>query len=90
MNEIIKGGASQVPVKQLAPIKMKDKAGRNRLVLNMKDVFGFIPEILIIDKIIGGQNTIQIAAVIPEGNNEKKRKKGIGVGSGKEKTPQGA
>ena len=44
----------------LAPIKMKDKAGRDRIVIDTKKVFGFLPEIIVIDKMAGETNKIQI------------------------------
>jgi hypothetical protein len=86
---IVPNGKNQIPVKQLAPIKMKDAVNRNRIVMNLTDVFGFLPEILIIDKVLGSNNTIQIAAVIPEGHHEV-RKKGSGVEARAKKTDQGA
>ena len=62
----------KIAVKQLPPIKLKDKMGRNRIVLKMKEVFGFIPETLVIDKIRGENNKILISAV-EEKNNGKNR-----------------
>lgn len=77
---ILKNGKKQVMVKQIAPMKLKDSLARNRIVMNLKDVFGFLPEIMIIDKVLGRTNTIQIAAVIPEGHNDKKvGEEGAGV-----------
>ena len=51
---------------ELAPIKMKDKAGRDRIVIDTMKVFGFLPETIVIDKVPGKSNTIQISALVPE------------------------
>lgn len=83
---IVKNGKSGVAVMKLKPIKFKDKLNRNRVVLNTKDVFGFLPKVLIIDKVQGASNTIEISAVIPEElQHEKVRQEGSGVAEGAEK-----
>ena len=56
----------KLPSMELAPIKMKDKPGRDRIVIDTMKVFGFLPETIVIDKVEGSSNTIKISAVIPE------------------------
>jgi hypothetical protein len=86
---IVDNGKKEIAVRQLPPMKLKDSNNKNRIVINLKDVFGFLPEIMIIDKVIGKNSTIQIAAVIPQEKHEKNRKKRTGVDSGKKKAVEG-
>ena len=74
LNKRIVPGKLNLPTMALAPIKMKDKAGRDRIVIDTKKIFGFLPETLIIDKVSGKNNTIKISAVVPEGKNGEKSK----------------
>ena len=53
-----------ISVKQIGPIKFKNKQGMNRFVLNIKKTFGFMPETLIIDKVLDSNNKIIISAVV--------------------------
>lgn len=69
-------GKGNLPSMTLPSIKMKDKAGRDRIVIDCKKVFGFLPETIIIDKVAGESNTIKISALIPEVQNETSGKKG--------------
>ncbi len=71
-------------VQQLRPPKLKDKPrNRSRITLPLKEVFGFIPEIIFIDKQIGTANKLIISAVLPkemadrfeEGKPTKEKKK---------------
>lgn len=70
-----------LPVRQIHPYKFKDKEGRNRLVLDLKKVFGFLPEIIIIDKALGRNNVIQVHAVLTDEEikreNDRKKNKGV-------------
>lgn len=52
-------------VKSTSSFKLKDKAGRSFQVLKLSD-FGFIPEVLIIDKVAGESNTLIVRAVMTE------------------------
>lgn len=60
-------------VQQLRPPRMKDKPNRSRLVLHLKEVFGFIPETIIIDKVPNVSNQIVISAVVPETLAEREK-----------------
>ena len=80
-------------VRQMMPVKFKDKIGRNRWDLDLKKAFGFIPEVIILEKLQGQSNVIQVSAVLTkdEIENEKKRiesegKKVSGVAESKEAT----
>ena len=54
-------------VKQLRPPKLKDvPEHRSRVVMNLRDQFGFMPEIMIIDKVKGSSGRIIISAVLPK------------------------
>jgi len=54
-------------VQQLRPPKLKDNPpNRSRIALHLKDQFGFMPEILIIDKVRGESNKLIISAVLPK------------------------
>ncbi len=46
--------------------KLKDKAGRGGKVIKLKEYFGFVPEIIVIQKVHGESNTIIVAAVLTE------------------------
>lgn len=63
----------KIRVQQLKPPKMKDRPNRSRMVLNLKKTFGFMPEILIIDKVPNVSNQIIISAVIPDRILEKEK-----------------
>ena len=90
-------GEPMIPVRQMHPVKLKDRVGRSRLNLNLRTTFGFVPETLIIEKIPGSNNTIRVSAVLTEEElaNEKKRNKKNGqkrkrVAKSKSKTNQGS
>jgi hypothetical protein len=55
----------KMQVMQLRPPKFKDKGNRSRVIINLKNAFGFIPEIMIIDKVPDENNKIIISAVLP-------------------------
>lgn len=61
-------------VMQIRPPKLKDKPrNRSRIVLNMKETFGFIPTLLFIDKARGTANKLIISAVLPPEMVEKEK-----------------
>jgi len=62
-------------VQSTPPIKLKDKAGRGGIKLNLKKDFGFIPEEIIIQKVYGGNNKIVVSAIVPEMVLQKEEKK---------------
>lgn len=72
----IVAGKGDLPSMTLPPIKMKDKAGRDRIVIDCQRVFGFLPKTIVIDKIAGQSNTIRISALLPEVQDEKAGKEG--------------
>ena len=74
LNKRIVPGKGKLEAMELPAIKMKDKAGRDRVVLSMIHHFGFKPDILIIDKVPGENNTLKISAIVPEEASEKIRK----------------
>lgn len=51
-----------IQVKKTDPIKFKDKPGRGGVVINFMRDFGYIPEYIVIQKIRGRNNTIQVSA----------------------------
>ena len=54
-------------VMQLRPPKMKDRpVNRSRTVINCREHFGFLPELLFIDKVFGKHDTYIISAVVPK------------------------
>lgn len=65
-DKIVQNMGEKLRVMELPPIKLKDKDRRNRVVLRLKDIFGFLPEILVIDKVIGENNVIRVSAIDPE------------------------
>lgn len=56
----------KVTMRQLKPFKMKLKAGRNRVVIDLFQVFGFQPDVIVIDRIPGGSCHLQVGAIIPQ------------------------
>jgi len=80
-------------VRQMMPVKFKDKTGRNRWDLDLKKAFGFLPEVIILEKLQGQSNVIQVSAVLTaEVIEDEKRKvesegkKVSGVAESKEAT----
>lgn len=68
----IVSGKSTLPAMSLKEFKFKDKAGRDRLVIKTEEVFGFLPKIIVIDKVHGKSNTIVISAIVPDEKSGKK------------------
>lgn len=65
-------------VQQTKAIKLKDMPGRGGLQFNLREVFGFRPEIIVITKVIGRNNVIIVSAVVPDAvllREEKAKKK---------------
>lgn len=60
-----KDSNKKMQVMQLRPPKFKDKGARSRAIINLKNAFGFMPEIMIIDKVPNENNKIIISAVLP-------------------------
>lgn len=54
-------------VRTTQPFKLKDHpAHRNHQVVPLEKVFGFLPEVIVIEKVQGQNNRLQISAIIPE------------------------
>jgi hypothetical protein len=60
-----------IKVMQLRPAKLKDNPiARARVVINLKEQFGFVPALMFIDKVYGKHDTIVISAVLPKEMDE--------------------
>lgn len=54
-----------IRVKSTPPFKLKDKTPRRRWqAINLKKQFGFIPEVIIIEKVWGRNNALIVRAVL--------------------------
>lgn len=62
---------SDFRIRVTPPIKFKDRNNRNAMAINLKEHFGFVPEVIILEKVKGETNVIRVAAVLTE---EEKRK----------------
>lgn len=62
-----------IRVRSTPPFKLKDKVGRNYQVLKLMD-FGFLPEVLIIEKVPRESNTIVIRAILTDEEKKKEDK----------------
>ncbi len=56
----------ETPVRITPAFKLKDKAGRNAVDIDLKDMFGFLPEKIIVLKVDGKNNTIKVAGVLTD------------------------
>ena len=64
----------ELRVKTSAPFKLKDKAGRNFMPVHLVRNFGFVPEIIIIEKVRGESNRLIVRAVLTPQEIEKEDK----------------
>ena len=64
-----------VRVKNLPPIKLKDKNHRKYVEINFMKIFGFIPETVIIEKVQGENNTFRFHVVLTEAEIKKEDEK---------------
>lgn len=85
MTNKIVGDTNMLQVRSTKAIKLKDKVGRNRIVLNLKQMFEFVPEVIIIDKVLGVNNQIRVHAVLTD---EEIRKEREGVAESKAPSPE--
>ena len=60
-----------IRVRSTPPFKLKDKPTRQYQGINLSKQFGFLPEVIIIEKVPGHTNTMVVRAVLTE--DEKKR-----------------
>ncbi|KKR98914.1 MAG: hypothetical protein UU51_C0035G0004 [Microgenomates group bacterium GW2011_GWC1_41_20] len=51
-------------VRSSAPFKLKDRPGRNFMPIHLLKNFGFVPEIIIIEKVRGESNRLIVRAVL--------------------------
>lgn len=65
---------NDVRVRSTPPFKLKDKPTRQYQGINIKKQFGFYPEIIIIEKVLGHSNTLIIRAVLTEDEIQKENK----------------
>jgi len=60
-------------VRQTKAFKLKDKIGRQGVRLNLEKVFGFIPEEIVIAKVVGQTNCFVVNALLTPAEIEKER-----------------
>lgn len=59
-------------VMQLRPPKLKDyPVSKSRIVINCREQFGFLPELIFIDKVHGSHGHLIISAVVPKEMEER-------------------
>jgi hypothetical protein len=54
----------EIRVKNTPPFKLKDRPGRQYQAIHLKTQFGFIPEVIIIEKVRGSNNALIVRAVL--------------------------
>lgn len=64
-----------VQVKTTNPIKLKDRDGKRGIRIDFLRDFGFIPEVLYVEKVYGQNNAIVFSATVPEESPKRKGKK---------------
>lgn len=57
--------------KSTPPFKLKDQPGRGGVEFNLLEVFGFIPEKIVIQKVQGRNNWLVVSAIMTEKELEK-------------------
>jgi len=66
-----------IRVRRSPEFKLKDKVNRNFIIIKLKD-FGFIPEVIIINKVFGQTNKFYVNAVLTDDEikkeNERRKK----------------
>lgn len=61
-------------VMQLLPPKLKDDPPhKSRIKIDCQKQFGFLPEVIIIDKVHGRNNRIMVSAVVPKESKKLKQ-----------------
>jgi hypothetical protein len=51
-------------VRNTPPFKLKDRVGRNYQAINLFKQFGFLPAVIIIEKVFGRNNIVIVRAVL--------------------------
>lgn len=69
----------ELQVKTSPPFRLKDRVGKNFQVMNIRKQFGFVPETIIIERMIGTKDVIVVRAVLTE--DEKVKEKAMIVAS---------
>ena len=64
VEEMAKGEDGTIRVRNTPEFKLKDKPKRRYTVINMKKMFGFIPEVIIVEKVFGHSNTMVVRAIL--------------------------
>lgn len=54
------------PVKKTLPIRFSDKVGKDVIIFDFKKIFGFLPEKIILQKVLGQKNLIVLCAVLTD------------------------
>jgi len=68
----------ETQVRTTPEFRLKDNPPQRRFqFIHLKDIFGFQPEIIIVEKVKGSNNRIQVSAVVPEDKIKKEEKKVI-------------
>lgn len=75
MKDEIKKGAEGLRVRTSRPFALKDKVGRNFVVIRPTIDFGFYPEMMVIEKVPGQNNRMVVRAVLTPEEIEKEDKK---------------
>ena len=65
---------SQLLVRSTPPFKLKQKDGRNIQGINIKRQFGFVPEVLIFERLMTGKNEFVVRALLTEKEAAKVQK----------------
>lgn len=88
MTNTISGKEPMLPVRQYPKFKFKDRPNRNRIIIDFKKSLGFLPERIILDKVMGENNAIVLSAILTdeEIKHENDRQKNKGVVRGEKKT----
>jgi len=58
--------ADDIRVKSTPSFKLKDKAGRMYQAIHLRKQFGFVPDVIIVEKVPGVNNHIVVRAVLTE------------------------
>ena len=64
----------EIRVKTSKVFKLKDRPGRNYQGVHLVKTFGFVPEIVIVEKVRGRNNALMVRAVLTKEELEKEKK----------------
>lgn len=78
---------NDIRVKNTGVFSLKDKTSRQYQAINLKRQFGFLPEVIIINKSPGQNNRFYVSAVMTDEELQKEEdfKKKLGIGTKKPK-----